>query len=370
MKVTAAITHEKGAISIETVELAEPKASEVQVKIIASGVCHTDAAGRNQVIPVTLPAIFGHEGVGIVEKVGEGVSALKPGDRVIMSFPSCGECENCLDGHPYSCEIMNALMFDGCYKDGTKRFSQNGVPVSSFFGQGAFASHVVVDARNAVKVDVKDDEELSHLCSLGCGVNTGAGSVLNGLKPRPGTSLVVFGCGGVGMAAIMAAKIAGCSQVIGVDVVPSRLELAMEVGATHVVNSREVEDPVAEIKKITGGGAHYSVESSGIPALSLQALNCLRRLGTCVLVSVTGEATVPIALEPQLMNPSNTLMGLTEGGSNPQTFIPQLVRYYQEGRLPIDKLIKFYDFEDIEQAFQDSASGVTIKPILRMAHLD
>ncbi|MCF0120229.1 MAG: alcohol dehydrogenase catalytic domain-containing protein, partial [Oscillospiraceae bacterium] len=219
MKVTAAITHEKGAIAIETVDLAEPKASEVMVKIIASGVCHTDTAGRNQVIPVTLPAIFGHEGVGIVEKVGAGVDSLKPGDRVIMTFPSCGRCENCLSGHPYSCEIMNQLMFDGSYKDGTKRFSQNGVDVSSFFGQGAFASHVVVDARNAVKVNVKDDEELCHLCSLGCGVQTGAGAVLNRCKPEPGTSLVVFGCGGVGMAAIMAAKIAGCSTIVAVDVV-------------------------------------------------------------------------------------------------------------------------------------------------------
>lgn len=365
MKVTAAITHKPGQLSIETVDLAPPKASEVLVKIIASGVCHTDAAGLQQFIPVALPAIFGHEGVGIVEEVGVGVETLKPGDRVIMSFPSCGLCSSCVEGHPYACEIMNSLFFDGTYKDGTRRFSQDGVPVSSFFGQGAFASHVVVDARNAVKVEGVTDEQLSYLCSLGCGVNTGAGTVLNRIKPEPGTSLAVFGAGGVGMAALMAAKIAGCEQIIAVDVVPSRLELALEIGATHVVNGKEC-DPVEKIKEITGGqGAHYSIESSGVPALSLQALRCLRREGLCVLVSVTGDAEVSIPLEMALMNPSVTLAGLTEGGSNPQVFIPKLVEYYKAGKLPVDKLVTFYDFKDIEKAFEDSHNGTAIKPILR-----
>jgi aryl-alcohol dehydrogenase len=364
MKVTAAVTHEKGEISIETVELAQPKASEALVRVIAAGVCHTDAAGINQVIPVTLPAIFGHEGVGVVEEVGAGVESLKPGDRVIMSYPSCGVCPHCVEGHPYACEHLNRLFFDGSFKDGTKRFSQNGVPVSSFFGQGSFSTHVVVDARNAVKVDVRSDDDLMKLCSLGCGVQTGAGAVLNRANPKPYSSLAVFGCGGVGMAAIMAAKIAGCSKIIGVDVVASRLEMALEIGATHVVNGKET-DAVEEIKKITDGGANYSIESSGIPALTLQALRCLRREGLCVLNSVTGDAEVPIPLEPLLMNPSVTLAGITEGASNPQIFIPKLVQYFNEGRLPVDKLIKIYDFKDIKQAFEDSHTGVTVKPILK-----
>ena len=363
MQVKAAVTHEKGKLSIETVELAAPKASEVLVKVIASGVCHTDSAGINQIIPVALPAIFGHEGVGIVEEVGVGVETLKVGDRVIMSFPSCGTCPACVNNHPWACENLNQLFFDGTFKDGTKRFSQNGVEVSSFFGQGAFATHVVVDARNAVKVAVKSDEDLAKLCSLGCGVQTGAGAVLNSLEPKPYSTIAVFGAGGVGMAAVMAAKIAGCSTIIAVDVVPSRLELALELGATHAINGREV-DAVEEIKKITNGGANYSVESSGVPALTLQALKCLKREGKCVIVSVTGDAEVSIPLEPLLMNPSCTLMGVTEGASNPQTFIPQLVQYFNEGRLPVDKLQKTYKFEDIEQAFEDSHSGVTVKPIL------
>ncbi|MDR2502374.1 MAG: NAD(P)-dependent alcohol dehydrogenase [Oscillospiraceae bacterium] len=363
MQVKAAVTHEKGKISIETVELDAPLASEVLVRLIASGVCHTDSAGINQLIPVTLPAIFGHEGVGVVEQVGVGVEGLKPGDRVIMSFPSCGTCSHCVEGHPWACDNLNRLFFDGSFKDGSKRFSQNGNPVSSFFGQGSFSSYVVVDARNAVKVDVRSDEDLAKLCSLGCGVQTGAGAVLNSLQPEPYSSLVVFGAGGVGMAAIMAAKIAGCSKIIAVDVVPSRLQMALDVGATHTVNGKE-SDAVEEIKKITDGGAHYSVESSGVPALTLQALRCLRREGTCVLVSVTGDAEVAIPLEPLLMNPSVTLMGVTEGGANPQTFIPKLVQYFNEGRLPVDKLIKLYPFEEIEQAFEDSHSGKTVKPIL------
>jgi aryl-alcohol dehydrogenase len=365
MKAKAAVTHEAGQLSIEEVDVAAPKVTEALIRVVACGVCHTDAAGLHQFIPVALPAIFGHEGVGVVEEVGAGVETLKKGDMVLLTFPSCGTCSYCVAGQPYACDNLNMLFFDGKFKDGTKRFSQNGEDISSFFGQGGFSTYTVVDARNAVKVDLDSEEDLAKLCSMGCGVQTGAGAVLNGLKPEPGSSLVVFGCGGVGMAALMAAKISGCSQIIAVDVVPSRLELALEIGATHVVNGKEV-DAVEEIKKITGGGANYSVESSGVTQLTLQALACLRRLGKACVVSVTGPETIDLPIEGLLMNPSVSLIGLTEGGSNPQVFIPQLVQYFKEGRLPVDKLIKFYDFEDIEKAFEDSHNGSTIKPILKM----
>ena len=363
-KVLAAVTHQQGQLSIEEVELASPKASEVLVKIVACGVCHTDAAALHLFIPVTLPIVLGHEGVGIVEEVGSEVTTLQRGDRVILSFPSCGKCDYCLEEHPYACDNLNSLFFDGVYNDGTKRISQNGTDISSFFGQGSFAEYVVVDARNAVKVEVDSDDKLAGLCSLGCGVQTGAGAVFNRLDPKIKTSIAVFGCGGVGMGAIMAAVIAKCSTIIGVDVAASRLELAKECGATHVINSRDV-DAVAEIKRITQGGAHYSVEASGIAKVTLQALSCLRRNGTAVLLSVTGPEEVNIPLEALLMNPSVTLAGLCEGASNPQSFIPELVWHYQEGRLPVEKLNKFYNFKDIEKAFQDSHDGVTIKPILR-----
>ena len=364
MKVLASVTHKPGQLSLEEVELSAPKATEVLVKTIACGVCHTDAAALHLFIPVTLPIILGHEGVGIVEEVGNEVTSLKKGDRVILSFPSCGKCDYCHNDHPYACDNMNTLFFDGTYNDGTKRFSQNGTEVSSFFGQGSFADHVIIDARNAVKVDIDNDEDLANLCSLGCGVQTGAGAVLNKIKPDKGSSIAVFGCGGVGMSAIMAAVIAGCSTIIAIDVVPSRLDLAKELGATHVINSSE-SDPVAEIKKITEGGANSSVESSGIAKVTLQALGCLRREGIAVLLSVTGPEEISIPLEALILNPSATLTGLSEGASNPQTFIPELVGYYKKGKLPVEKLAKFYDFEDIEKAFEDSHNGTTIKPILR-----
>jgi len=363
MKIRAAVTHIPGQLSIEEVELAPPKASEALVKIIACGVCHTDAAALHSFIPVTLPIVLGHEGVGIVEEVGSEVTALKKGDRVILSFPSCGQCDYCLENHPYACDNLNTLFFDGAYNDGTKRLSQNGTDISSFFGQGSFAEYVIVDARNAVKVAIDSDDDLVNLCSLGCGVQTGAGAVLNRINPKKGSSMAVFGCGGVGISAIMAAAIAGCTPIIGVDVVPSRLELAKDIGATHVINSQET-DPVAEIKRITGGGASNSVEASGIASVTLQALGCLRRKGTAVLLSVTGPEEISLPLEALLMNPSVTLAGVCEGCSNPQTFIPDLVRYYKEGRLPVGKLNRFYDFKDIEQAFKDSHEGITIKPIL------
>ena len=364
MKVLAAVTHRPGQLSLEEVTLTARKATETLVKIIACGVCHTDAAALHSFIPVTLPIILGHEGVGIVEETGSEVTTLKKGDRVILSFPSCGKCDYCHIDHPYACDNLNTLFFDGVYNDGTKRFSQNGIEISSFFGQGSFADHVIVDARNAVKVAIDRDDDLAQLCSLGCGVQTGAGAVLLRIKPEKGSSIAIFGCGGVGMSSIMAAAIAGCSTIIGVDIDSSRLALAQELGATHVINSLET-DPVKEIKRITGGGVHNSVESSGIAHVTLQALGCLRREGMAVLLSVTGPVEISVPLEALLMNPSVTLTGLCEGASNPQSFIPELVGYYKEGRLPVDRLVKFYDFKDIKKAFDDSHKGVTIKPILR-----
>lgn len=365
MEIKAAITKEKGALSIEKAELSGPKATEVLVRIIASGVCHTDAAALHGFIPwVKYPMVLGHEGVGIVEEVGSAVDSLKVGDRVGLTFPSCGVCSYCLNGAPYACDMVNDLFFSGAYKDGTYRISQNGGDIGSFFGQGAFANYVVVDARNAVKIVGVPDDKIKYLCSLGCGAQTGAGAVLNRCKPEPASSLVVFGVGGVGMAAVMAAKIAGCVKIIAVDVVPERLELAKEFGATDIVNAKEVPDVVSKIKEITDSGAHYSIEVSGVPELSLQAIRCLRRLGTAVVSSVTGPAEISIAIEPMLMNPSITYAGLVEGGSNPQAFIPRLVEYYKAGQFPIDRLVDFYQFEDIGKAFEDSHTGKSIKPIL------
>lgn len=364
MKIKAAVTREAGKLQFETLELAAPKAGEVLVKMVACGVCHTDASAMNQFIPATLPMVMGHEGVGIVEELGAGVNGLKVGDHVVMSFPSCGCCEECYEGHPYACEHSTELFFKGAYSDGTRRLTdENGQEVSILFGQGSFADHCIVEARNAVKVD--PDVDLKALCSLGCGVQTGAGAVLCRMKPEAGTCFAVFGAGAVGMSAVMAAKLAGCSTIIAVDLVQSRLDMALEMGATHVINGKECSDVPAKIKEICGGkGVHYALEAVGVPVLVQQMLQSLRSEGLGVLVGVTGGNMIPIQANEWLMDKNASFAGAVEGAANPQTFIPKLVSFYKEGKLPIDKMTKYYKFEDIEQAFHDSHTGEVIKPIL------
>lgn len=363
MKVKAAVTREKGKLAIETVELAEPKAGEVLVRMVASGICHTDTAVIEQYLPVTFPIVAGHEGVGVVEKVGPGVVSLAPGDRVILTFPSCGVCDQCQDGHPYSCDDNFNMLFGGNYRDGTKRMSDdNGTEIGVMFMQSSFSTYTIANVDNAIKVDV-DEDELKALCSLGCGVQTGAGAVLNRMKPSPGSSIAVFGCGAVGLAAIMAAKLSGCSTIIAIHGSKGREE-ALEFGATHTIHGRK-EDIVARVKEITGGkGVNYALESSGQPALAVTMLDCMAKEGLAVTVSVTADAEVPIKLEPQIMNPSVTFAGCVEGHSNPKVFIPQLVRLYKEGKLPIDKMNKYYKFEEIEKAMEESHTGGVLKPIL------
>lgn len=364
MKIKAAVVHSAGQdFLIEEVELDEPKESEVLVKMVGCGICHSDAFARDQGLPVPLPAVMGHEGSGIIEKVGSAVQTVKPGDHVVLSYFSCGHCEACVTGHPSQCDQSFEVSFGGVYKDGTKRLSQNGLEISAFFGQSSFATYAVADERNVVKID--DDVDLALMGPLGCGIQTGAGTVINVLRPKAGSSFVVFGCGAVGLSAIMAAKIVGCSQIIGVDAVPSRLELAKELGATHVINGKEVNDTVAEIMKITGKGADYSLDTSAAPALINQALYCLKTLGTAVSVGSTGDQEVCIKLQYDLMAGGKTLIGAIQGDSIPQLFIPKLVRFYKEGKFPMDKLVKFYSFEEINKAFEDSHKGIIIKPVIR-----
>jgi aryl-alcohol dehydrogenase len=362
MKIKAAVTREKGKFAIETVELAEPKAGEVLVKLVASGICHTDTAVIEQYLPVTFPMVAGHEGVGVVEKVGPGVTTLVPGDRVILTFPSCGVCEHCQEGHPYSCDDNFNMFFGGNYRDGSKRMTdENGTEIGVLFGQSSFATYAVANQDNTIKVDV-DIDDLKALCSLGCGVQTGAGAVLNRMKPRPGSSIAVFGCGAVGLAAIMAAKIAGCSTIIAIHGSKGREE-ALEFGATHTINGRK-EDAVAKIKEITGGkGVNYALESSGQPPMALTMLDSMAKEGLAVTVSVTADAQVPITLEGQIMNPSVTFAGCVEGHSNPKVFIPELVKFYKEGKLPVDKMCKYYTFDELQKAYDEGHGGV-LKPVV------
>ena len=364
--IKAAIVREKGmAMSIEDVTIGEPRDDEVLVRIVACGVCHTDMVVRDQLLPMPLPAVLGHEGGGVVEAVGRNVTSVVPGDHVVMSYAYCGDCSLCESGHPAHCENILAQCFGGRRADGSTGITDSrGRPVHDhFFAQSSFAQYSLANSNNVVKVP--KDLPLELLAPLGCGLQTGAGAVLNAMKVRPGSSFAVFGAGAVGLAAVMAAKIAGATKVIAVDVNPERLKLAQELGATHTVNAKE-EDPVAKIQEITGKGADFSLEASGHGAVLRQAVDCLGFFGTCGIVGAS-----PLGSEVSLdinsvMIPAKKVMGIVQGDVIPSTFIPTLIEFYRQGRFPFDRLIKHYDFADINQAIADSETGKTVKPVLRI----
>lgn len=365
MRMKAAVTHAKGApFVIEEVELAAPKADEILVKITACGVCHTDAAVQHQFIPTPLPAVLGHEGCGIVEAVGSAVTEFKPGDKVGISFGFCGKCANCRSGHPAGCIELNNINFGGVMPGGGQPLSTvDGQTLSSFFGQSSFAEYAVVNEACAIKVDY-DDIELALVGPMGCGIQTGAGAVLNVLRPKFGSSIAVFGCGTVGMSAIMAAKIAGCQKIIAVGGNKKSLELALELGATHTINRKEVDDIPTMVHEITGGGANYAIDTSGNADFVKKMLASTGYMGVGVILGATGDVTFNI--QDELMGDFKSLLGVVEGDAVPKLFIPKLIEYYREGRFPFDKLIKFYPFEQINEAFEASNKGECIKAVLTM----
>ncbi|CAM5208733.1 S-(hydroxymethyl)glutathione dehydrogenase/class III alcohol dehydrogenase [Oligella ureolytica] len=363
MNIQAAVTHGQGEpFKLESVQLADPKFDEIRVRIVATGVCHTDVVARDLGI-APYPIVLGHEGSGVVDAVGAGVSNLQIGDHVVLSFAHCGRCGHCLTGHPTVCDTFNDLNFGGNMDDGSQRLAQGEQSLATFFGQSSFATYAIVRSSNAVKVD--SDVDLTLLGPLGCGIQTGAGTILNRLRPEFGSSVVVYGAGAVGLSAVMAAKIVGCQHIIAVDVHADRLALAKELGATHTFNGKEM-DVVEQVKKLTGGGSHYAVETTGAPQVVKQSLNALRPLGICAIVGITPEVNLDI--HNDLMAEGKSMIGVIEGDSIPRVFIPQLVAYYKAGQFPFDRLIKFYEFEQINQAFEDSASGMTIKPVLKINH--
>lgn len=363
MKITTAIAKSQGKpLSIEKAELDNPKQNEVLVKVVASGICHTDAAGRDLGM-TPYPVALGHEGAGIVEQVGDGVSTVKPGDHVVLSFSYCGHCENCLTGHPANCFHLNELNFGGHNFDGTHRIHDaSGNNISTFFGQSSFSTYSVVDENSVTKVSNAVD--ISLLGPLGCGFQTGAGTVLNYLKPEFGSSIIIFGTGAVGLSALMAAKIVGLDNIIAVDIHENRLKLAKTLGATKTINSQQ-EDINEVISKLTPNGIDYSIDTTGVPSVIKEAVSALKPSGTCALLGIAGDVTFNI--QQDIMGESKHVVGVIEGDAIPQLFIPKLIKYYQKGMFPFDKLISFYNFEDINQAFSDSASGSVIKPIVKLS---
>ncbi len=365
MRINAAVVREEGQpFSVEELELEEPRADEVLVRVVAAGVCHTDLIVRDQWYPVPLPAVLGHEGAGVVERVGENVTKVEAGDHVALTFNSCGQCPNCLRGKSAYCLNFFELNFGGARPDGSTGVSENGEAVhANFFGQSSFASYALASERSVVKVP--EDAPLELLGPLGCGVQTGAGGVLNVLHPEAGTSIAVFGTGAVGMSAIMAAVVAGCTTIVGVDVKPNRLELARELGATHVINGAEA-DAVEEIGNITGGGADYSLETTGVPEVARQTVDALAPVGVCGLIGAPPLGTEFSLDVNGVLIPGKTVRGIVEGDSVPDVFIPRLIELHAQGRFPFDRLIGFYDLDGINQAAEDSEEGGVLKPVLRM----
>jgi aryl-alcohol dehydrogenase len=311
---------------------------------------------------VPLPAVLGHERSGIVEAVGSAVGGVGSGDHVVMTWSSCGKCRFCIRSHPTSCEKLFELNF-GCSRPDSSSaiLDQHSHTLHGhFFGQSSFSSFAVASERNVVKVTKEVPIEL--LGPLGCGIQTGAGAALNALKVWPGARLAVFGVGAVGLSAVMAARVAGASMIIANDVAPRRLELALELGATHVINSREA-DPVATIRELAPGGADFSIESSGRPAVLRQAIDALGKRRTCGVVGAPPIGKVSFDINHILVG-EQSILGIIEGNCVPQVFIPELIELYRQGMFPFDKLVKFYPFDQINEAARDSESGVTLKPIL------
>jgi aryl-alcohol dehydrogenase len=365
MQATAAIVEAKGGdFILDTVDVEDPREGEVLVKIVAAGICHTDLSVRDQYYPTPLPAVLGHEGSGIVEKVGAGVVGLAPGDRVVLSFDYCGHCKNCLTGHQAYCPSLFPLNFAGRRLDGSSPIRRRGQEIGAmFFGQSSFATYAIAHQNNCVKVAA--DAPLELLGPLGCGLQTGAGTVLNALQPRPGATIAIFGVGSVGLSAVMAAKLSGCLQIIAVDRRQSRLELARELGATDIIDA-STTDALDEIRRLTAGGADYAMDTTAIPQVLRQAIDCTHNSGECAVVGGAPLGT-EVSVDMNNMLFGRKLRGVVEGSSTPQVFIPQLIALQKAGMFPFEKLCRMYDFDQINTAVADTEkTGLAIKAVLRM----
>jgi aryl-alcohol dehydrogenase len=364
MEIKAAVIFENaGDFSIEQVELSEPNDDEVLVRIVGVGICHTDLGARDGHLPIPPPpSVFGHEGAGIVEKVGTRVTKVQPGDHVVLGWDYCGACKSCKSGKELYCLNFFQHNFHGARPDDTPTLRKGDQVIhGSFFCQSSFANFALANERNVIKV--REDVSLDILAPMGCGVMTGAGAVMNALQPRPGASIAVFGAGTVGMSAVLGAVVCGCTTIIAIDINSDRLELAKKLGATHTVNAGE-SDPVQAIMDITGDGAEFTLECIGNPKVLRQAVDALPRCGICGLLGVVPPGT-EVSLDMDLIMNGRAVKGILGGDAIADLFIPKLIDLYSQGRFPFDRLITFYPFDEINQAVEDMEKGRVIKPVLR-----
>ena len=365
MKITAAVARAKSSpLSMEMLELEAPRNGEILVRMVATGICHTDMAMRDQTYPVPQPIVLGHEGSGIVETIGRGVSKVAPGDHVVISFNSCGRCPSCNEHRPNYCHDFFQHNFAGSRADGSTALKNGGEVIhSNFFGQSSFATHAVCHERNVIKV--RKDAPLELLGPLACGIQTGAGAVINSFALRPGASIAVFGAGSVGLSAVMAARIAGATAIVAVDRNEDRLELARALGATHLIDAK-LQSPAEAIMEISGIGVTFALDTTANPRVIRTAIESLAPRGVCGLIGASALDTEITLNAMHLMTAGRTLRGIVEGDSTPDVFIPQLIDLFMQKRFPFDKLVTFYPFERINDAIHDAEHGKAVKPIVRM----
>jgi aryl-alcohol dehydrogenase len=363
MDVQAAVVRTPLAdFTIETVQLDHPRPDEILVRIVGVGLCHTDIVAQAGAI-VPLPAVLGHEGSGVVEKVGADVVKVAPGDRVAITFRSCGHCANCKKGLAPYCHSMPALNYTGARTDGGKAISADGELLSSnFFGQSSLATYALTYERNVVKAP--DDAPLELLGPLGCGVQTGVGAVMRSLACEAGSSLLVLGGGAVGLSAVMGAVIQGCSTIVVVEPHAARRALATDLGATHVIDPGQSLDLAAAVRAILPIGVDYAFDTTGRPQTQQATMACLAPHATFGIVGISPPGTPVPGDMNTVMTFGHTIKGIIEGDSDPDVFIPQMIDLHRQGRLPFDRLIRTYPFAEINRAIADQHSGDCIKAVL------
>ncbi|MGZ4251277.1 MAG: NAD(P)-dependent alcohol dehydrogenase [Solirubrobacteraceae bacterium] len=360
MKIKAALSARPDApFEIAELELDEPRPDEVLVEVSAVGICHSDLTMK-QVWPAEIsPIVLGHEGAGVVLATGASVTSTRPGDHVVLSYRSCGACTECAAGYPAYCCDFRAMNGIGARPDGSMTMRRADGPVyGSYFGQSSFASHALAYESNVVVIDPGVDLQIA--APLGCGVQTGVGTVLNVLRPGEDASLVVFGAGAVGLSAVMAAVAIGVDTV-AVDPVPGRRALARDLGASAVLDPA-VDDVPGAVRELTGGGATHAIDTTAKGPVINQAVEALAPRGTLALLGI-GIPAFELNVR-DVISAGKTVRGVIEGEAVPRHFIPRLLELHADGRLPVDKLIRTYEFDAIDTAFADAASGQSIKPVL------
>ncbi len=359
MKTTVAIVNQQGdEFSLEEVELDGPRDDEILVRIVATGLCHTDLHLKDTLPEVMFPRVFGHEGSGVVEAVGPGVSGVQVGDHVVLSFRSCRACAVCANGLVGYCGNAMMLNYMGMRADGSTTYSRDGSPVfGNFFGQSSLSAHAIAYADNCVVVDKSVD--LTRVAPYGCGFQTGAGTVLNVLKPSPADSLVVYGAGAVGLAALAAAKHLKVGTIVAVDLLQSRRDAAARFGAIGVDPS--ATDVVEQVRQLTDGGASYAIDTTAISAVVKQAQQSLRSRGTLIALGLGAEEYTIDAID--LLQSGKVIRSSIEGDSDPLEMVPRLIELNASGEFDVDDLIATYAFSDINTAVADVLSGKVVKPV-------